>query len=240
MLRGLEELTVADRAEQQALFRAQVLGALLARPLNRGELRAGLLALAQQRFRRPGADRSRSFAVPTLERCYYRYRHGGLAALRPQSRSDLGRARALTEEQRALLLEVRRAHPTASAALILRTLTDSGRLPPQMLTARTLRRLYQQAGLPRASRKLDDQTVAEVRQRLRWQAQRVDQLWQGDVCHLMTLQDGHRRVPVLLHALLDDHSRYLVHLEVRCTEREQDMLEVLLQALRRGPPPDSL
>lgn len=94
-----------DHAEAVALFRAEVIGALTRRELDRGELAAALRALAQQRFRPPGATHTRQLAASTLERWYYAYRAGGLDALKPRPRSDRGRARALTAEQRALLLD---------------------------------------------------------------------------------------------------------------------------------------
>jgi hypothetical protein len=45
---------------------------------------------------------------------------------------------------------------------------------------------------------------------------------------------------VRIHALLDDASRYVVALEARTTEKESDMLELLVGALRRHGAPDAL
>ena len=118
----MDPLKPIDHAEAMALFRSEVVGALVRRELAHGELRAALRALSATRFRPPDSTRTRTFSVPTLERWLYAYRRGGLAALRPQPRSDRGRARELTPEQRALLLDIRREHPSASVALILRTL----------------------------------------------------------------------------------------------------------------------
>ena len=124
----MDSLTPKDHAEAVALFRSEVIGALARRELDRGELRAALVEISGQRFRPPGSEHTRSFSVPTLERWYYRYRAGGLAALRPRPRSDQGRARELTDEQRELVCDIRREHPSASVPLILRTLVADGRL----------------------------------------------------------------------------------------------------------------
>jgi putative transposase len=59
-----------DHAEAVALFRAEIVGALVRRELDRGELAAALRALSQQRFRPPGSTHTRQLAVPTLERWY--------------------------------------------------------------------------------------------------------------------------------------------------------------------------
>jgi transposase InsO family protein len=222
-----------DHAEAVALFRAEVIGALTRRELDRGDLAAALRALAQQRFRPPGARHTRQLAASTLERWYYAYRAGGLDALRPQPRSDRGRARALTDEQRELLLDVRREHPTASAPLIVRTLVADGRLPRGAVSVSTVTRLYRDAGLERGERP-DGHT------RLRWAAAHPGALWHGDVCHGPSLRVGSTTKPLRIHALLDDASRFVVALEAHHSEREADMFGIFLRALRRHGAPGAL
>jgi transposase InsO family protein len=229
----LDGLSPRDHAEAVALFRAEIIGALARRELGRGDLAAALRALAAERYRPPDSATLRSFGVSTLERWLYAYRAGGLAALRPQPRSDRGRARELTPEQRALLLDIRREHPTASAALILRTLVTDGRLAAGAVSATTVARLYRDAGLERGARP-DGHT------RLRWQAEHAGALWHGDVCHGPSLRIGATTRPLRIHALLDDASRYIVAIEARHGEREADMLALLLAALRRHGAPDGL
>ncbi len=109
----METLTPKDHAEEVALFRSEVVGALTRLELPRGELAARLELLSKQRFRPPGASATRTFAVPTLERWYRLYKRGGLAALRSEPRSDRGAARALTPEQQELVCEVRGAKTPA-------------------------------------------------------------------------------------------------------------------------------
>ncbi|MFO0618487.1 MAG: DDE-type integrase/transposase/recombinase [Polyangiaceae bacterium] len=69
---------------------------------------------------------------------------------------------------------------------------------------------------------------------------RPDALWHGDVCHGPTLVVGESRTPVRIHALLGDHARFVVALRVVSTEREQDMLELIVGALRTHGKPDAL
>ena len=128
------------------------LAALAHRDLERGELRDALRALAKLRFRMPGARFTRCIAPSTLERWVYLYRAGGLVALKPKLRSDRGRGRELTPEQRALLLDIRREHPSASVPLILRTLVLDGRLSKDAVSETTVARLFRDAGLPRGVR----------------------------------------------------------------------------------------
>jgi putative transposase len=82
-------------------------------------------------------------------------------------------------EQRQLLCDIRREHPSASVPLILRTLQTDGRLDKGAVSASTVRRLFAEGGLDRIP--MRDGTGAKTR--LRWQAERPGALWQGDVCY---------------------------------------------------------
>jgi putative transposase len=231
----MDPLTPQDHAESVALFRAGIIGGLVCRELCRGELGQELHLLAQLRFRPPGLDHTRTFSVPTLERWYYRYREGGLAALRPRPRSDRGRGRDLDPEQLQLVLDIRREHRSASAPLILRTLCAQGQLAPDLVSAGTLNRLYDQHGLDRQAMR----DGAGAKTRLRWEAARPGDLWHGDVCHADHLIGGVRQ-PVRIHGLLDDASRYVPALQAHHQERELDMLVVSVSAWRKHPAPGTL
>lgn len=112
----MPSLVPRDHHEAVALFRAGVIGALARSELSRGELAAELRKLAERKWRPPGRRATKTYGASTLERWYYAYRRGGLDALRPDARSDRGRARELTAEQRELLLDVRREHPSPDYA----------------------------------------------------------------------------------------------------------------------------
>jgi hypothetical protein len=76
--------------------------------------------------------------------------------------------------------------------------------------------------------------------RLRWQAERPGLLWHGDVCHMPSVSIGGVLRPLRIHALLDDCARYVVGIEAHHTEREREMLGLLVGALRRHGPPKAL
>jgi transposase InsO family protein len=233
----MDELTPKDRAEAIALYRAQIVGPLVRGDLGHGDLRAALLSLTQQRFRAPRSHSPQSYSIATLERWYYAFRDGGLEALRPKPRKDRGRARDLTDEQKTLLLGIRQEHPHASVSLILDTLVADGRFERNAVSVSTVRRLFAEQGLDRVSLR-----GAEGRGkiRLRWQAERPGALWQGDVCHAHALRIDNVPKPVRVHALLDDASRFVIAIEAMHSEREVDMLALLVRALRKYGPPDAL
>lgn len=98
--------------------------------------------------------------------------------------------------------------------------------------------MYADASLDRVSMRSGNGNRGKVR--LRWQAERPGALWHGDVCHATPIRVGDRAVPVRVHALLDDASRFIVAIEARHHEREVDMLELMVRALRKYGAPDAL
>jgi putative transposase len=232
----MKDLTPKDHAEAVATFRHAVIGPVCARELSRGDLAAALREISQTRVRPPQSKLTKMYSVPTLERWLYAYRRGGLPALRPRGRSDRGRGRYLTDELRQLICDIRREYPSASARLIVRTLEADGRLEAGTIRPGTVRKLLRQEGLDRIAVR----DGAGSTTRLRWQAAAPDALWHGDVCHGPTLWLSGVRTPLRIHGMLDDCSRYVVALEAHANEREQDMLRVLIRALRLHGKPDVL
>jgi putative transposase len=232
----MKDLSPKDHAEAVALFRSEIVGALTRRELDRGELADALIELSKQRFRPPGAKFSKTYSLATLERWHYAYKSGGLDALKPAPRSDRGRCQDLTMEQRQLLLDIREEHSAASVPVILRTLVAEGRLEPNAISASSVRRFYQESGLDRVA--VRNQARGKVR--LRWQAERPGALWHADVCHGSAVLIDGQSLPVRIHGILDDASRYIIALEAFHHERESEMLTLLVRAVRKHGPADAL
>lgn len=235
MLKSVEGIGAKDHAEAIAIFRAQVIAPLCVGKLARGERAELLAALSEQMFTPPGADTSRCYAAPTIERWLYRYRRGGAEALRPVSR-ERGAALVLTEELRGLLVQIREQHPSASAELIVSTLEHDGRLIAGTVSPNTVRRLFRLHGLDKKSVRAAERGSI----RRRWQTATVNELWHADVCHGPALTIDGRSVPLRIHALFDDHSRRIIAIQACITERESEMLMLLVKALRLHPAPTTL
>lgn len=217
--------------EAVAAFRLGIVGDLLARALDRGELRAELIARAQHRYRPPGSPTTRRYHWKTLQRWLYQARQGA-QRLQPAPR-DRGHALVLDNTQRETLLEIRRSFPSASAELILGEAVRNGVVANGQLSVSTLRRLFHDHDLSRTS--LNRATRRALRRK--WQADKVGQIWHSDVCHVtVTGLDG-RRHAWRVHGLLDDFSRFCPRLEVRETEMERDLLEVFTTGLLGHPAP---
>jgi putative transposase len=222
------------RAEEMAAFRYGIVGDLVASELERGELQDELKKRASKRYRQPGAQASRTFHWKTLQDWYYRCQDDGLAALVQQSRS-IGHALSLDEEQRELMLDMRKEHPTAATELILAEAVRNGVIPAGAVSEATLRRLFRDHDLGRHAA-----NRADRRERRRWQADRVCRIWHADVCHVWLRDDQDRPKKAYVHGILDDRSRFVVALRACEHEREVDLLSVLCEALLRFPAPDVL
>jgi transposase InsO family protein len=218
-----------DRTKE-ALFRHAILGDLLSRKLRWGELCPSLTALSQQTFE-DNLGRPRRIAQKTLEEWFYKYRHGGFEALKPESRSDQGHSRSLTPELQQLVCDLKREDPGRSAPLILRELELAGRIRHHQVKVSALQRVLKRQGL--SGPKMELQRPA----RYRWEASMCGELWQGDAMHGPVLHNPAtgRRQRAIIFGLLDDHSRIIPYLEAGFGETGQRFLSVLYNAIaRRG------
>jgi hypothetical protein len=231
-----ESIQPKDHAEAVAIFRAQVIGPLVARTLVRGELASAISEIAASPLRAPGCGSPRLYAPTTIERWYYAFRVGGLEALKPRLRSDRGYAQSLTIEQQQLILGIAEQRPEVNASVLLRTLVRDGRIEKGQITESTLRRFLRQHGLDRHTQR----RKAKGRVRRRWAAERSGQLWHADVCHGPALSIDGKAVALRIHAILDDASRFIVQMRAFSSEREVDMLELLIDALRLHGRPRTL
>jgi transposase InsO family protein len=128
---------------------------------------------------------------------------------------------------------MKREDPGRSAALIHRELELAGRLRRGEVSTSAIRRLLRRAGLSGPRMEIERPV------RLRWQASRCGELWQGDALHGPSLFDSAsgRPVRVKIFALLDDRSRLVPYLRADFHETQTAFLSVLLGAiLRRGIP----
>jgi putative transposase len=171
----------------------------------------------------------RCYGRSTIDRWVREYRRGGLAALRPQPRSDSGLVRAapeLFEEAVAQRLEL----PTRSAAQIAEIIWARHRV---RVAPRTLRDQLRRRGLHREA------LAAEPKVFGRYEAARPNERWITDV--LVDPWVPFPRIPASIRArlfvIVDDHSRLLVHGRFHPVENTRAGQEVLRAAIvRRGLP----
>jgi len=242
-----------SRSRHWAELRFSIIGHLLARPPERGELAGELERLAGQTWQHPASGAPLRFGVSTIERWYYKAlaaKQDPVSALARNTRKDRGRDLAVTGPLAEALLAQYREHPSWSyklhadnlAALV--TLDSSlGQVVPSYST---VRRFLAARGLLRQRRRPSRRPGAiaanvqrERREVRSFEVEHVGGLWHLDFHHgsrNVLGSDGRWRKPYLL-GVLDDHSRLCCHMQWYLAESAENLIHALSQAfLKRGLP----
>lgn len=247
-------------ARKWAAFRFGVIGQLLsAPPQGRGDLAKALSELAGRTWAHPTTGRPARFGASTIERWYYRARHGRgdpVSTLARKVRSDVGRSALLSTPVRDLIFEQYRAHPSWSVKLHhdnLQVLAEKDPRLESLPSYQTLRRFMRGQGLVRQRRRhrsrrdfaakasISDQPEVshEVREVRSFEATHVGSLLHLDFHHgkirVLTAR-GEVAAPIAL-ATIDDHSRLCCHVQWYFGETTRDLVHGFSQALmKRGLP----
>lgn len=162
------------------------------------------------------------------------YKEGGrqLDALRPKRRSDRGSYKGLDQTLRTAIKELKAENPAMTLPVIINKLRHRHVIAPgDRLNTATIYRYIRQE-------KLSD-GVAQPVDRRRFEAAYPNEIWQCDVMHgplaRASATDAKRKA--YLCAIIDDHSRLIVHAEFYLTETFASLKDALRRAIeRRGIP----
>lgn len=230
-----------------ALFRYGLIAEFLHRPSNQPGLYQRLREKSSQAYQIPGSQRQR-VAAETLRHWIKDYKRGGIDALKPKPRHDLGRSRALPQHVADQLLALKEEQPHLSVAQLIASLTPvttpvttpaaapATPRPGWPASASTVYRLLRRAGLMDKSA---EHTCGCDADRRRFAFEHPGQLWMSDVMHgpSVTLEGSRTRRKAYLIAFLDDATRVVPYCAFALAESTQAFLPVFKQALmRRGIP----
>ena len=231
-----------------ALFRYGLIAEFLHQPTNQPGLYQRLRHKASQDYQIPGSLRRR-VAAETLRHWIKDYKRGGIDALKPKPRNDLGRSRALPQPLADQLLSLKEEQPHLSVAQLIdvvvsptpgtatpSTTTPTFALPAWRPSASTVYRLLRRAGL--MDKSAQPHTAPDADRR-RFAFQHPGQMWMSDVMHgpSVTLEGSRTRRKAYLIAFLDDATRVVPYCAFALSENTQAFLPVFKQALiRRGTP----
>lgn len=232
-----------------AHLRFSIVGPLLARPPDKGELARELEKLASRRYPHPGCEgKWLHFGISTIERWYYQAlgTDDPVKALGRKIRSDSGQGRAVDSEISKILHQQYLLYPGWSYKLhadnLVAELTQKQLGPAPSYSS--VRRLMIAKGWLRRSRPenegqqraLDRLENREVRS---YEAKYVHQLWHLDFhrCRRRVADSkGEWHTPKAL-CVLDDRSRLCCHLQWYLGETAEDLIHGLSQAFfKRGLP----
>src|SRR5690606_24180983 len=146
-------------------------------------------------------------SAETLRSWVRRYRKGGLLALRDKPRPQRG-VQALTPEQIATVIALKREVPERSLERIVRIAEETGLIESGVLRRSTLHRVLQREGI--SARPASASSTKDLD---RFEALAPNDLWQSDMRMGPWLPDPERpgkarQAP--LYSFLDDHTRKLL------------------------------
>lgn len=252
--------TTTRRHERWANLRHAIIGALLAAPPRRGELRAALAALAARTYVHPNTGEPVQFAFSTVERWLHLARkaagHGDtVRALRRKIRKDAGTRRAVSSAVVVAIVAQHKAHPTWSYQLHADNLVaqvELGELVGRVPSYTTVRRLMKERGLFRQKRRqrrgneeINDHSreIFEARETRSYESEFVHGLWHLDFHGAkfvrIVLANGTVVTPKLL-GILDDRSRLCCHAQWYLDETGETLVHGLSQAIQKRRRPQQL
>jgi transposase InsO family protein len=252
--------TTDRRHERWANLRHAIIGALLAAPPRRGELRVALEALAAKTYTHPITGEPVRFAFSTVERWLHLARkaagHGDtVRALRRKIRKDAGLRRAVSSAVVVAIVAQHKAHPTWSYKLHADNLVAQvalGELAGRVPSYATVRRLMKERGLVRQKRRqrrgpeeLTDRSreIFEARETRSFESEYVLALWHLDFHAAkvvrIVLASGALVTPKLL-GILDDRSRLCCHAQWYLDETAETLVHGLSQAIQKRRRPQQL
>lgn len=188
-----------------ALFRFGVLGPLVSARLEHGDRRAYFAEAAARRHLWPDG-REVTLSPRTIEAWFYAYARGGLSALRPRSRRDAGRSRAIEAGLEELIRRAKLEKPRRSVRRIIRMLERAGLASKGSLSRASVLRVLQAARI--SARPVRGPSC----ERRSFIAEHAGDLWVGDALrgpHVVAPDGKLRRA--LLFSQIDNATRFLVH-----------------------------
>lgn len=144
-----------------------------------------------------------TFSPLTLKKWYWKYTDGGLEALIPKARIDLGKSRALTEDVCRQIHAYRKQFPYITGKKIYEKLIAEGYMKQTDASADTVYRYLKAAALTKEGMSPQECLAFEFRN--------ANDCWQADTTMgPVIVWEGRRRQTYLI-AFIDDKSRLMVH-----------------------------
>ena len=223
----------AEKQEKIALFRFGVIAPLVGlKKTERGETEKIIREITKREWSIPESHRSyisRSVVMDWIKR--YESSGGDLKSLWPKTRIDKGRLRSMNEETEQAILKLKKElGPRVTLPVFLQIARERGILPLDFSTSmQTLYRLFERHGL-------DEGAPAGIDRR-KFESELPNDLWQADIMHGPLIVEDKRKRKAFLIAIIDDHSRLIVHAWFYLNERLESFLDCFKKAVaKRGLP----
>jgi transposase InsO family protein len=225
-----------ERAQAVALARFSLISKIQELLSQHVPLRVALERVASSSVGPPGPDgNARALPRRTLEDWWYRYQHGGFAALHPKSRSDRGLPRKLSPEQERLIVAQVKNQPAIAIKVLYRLWKQQDPTLPAL--SAIYRALHRHDLGQRSRHYLMRQAISGPTKA--FEAPLVNELWMADFSPgpFLHLTGQKKATPTHLCALLDDHSRLVPYAAYYLRADTRSFHHSLQEAIvRRGLP----
>jgi putative transposase len=225
-------LSEKDKRLQIATFRFGVISEFVTGvKLHYGEKERLVREKIGRTYDLPFSSRSR-IARSTVEKWINDYKKAGfrLEGLEPRERSDKGKTRALSAHIKLAIKELKKEDPHIRVPAIVTCLQHRKLIAAdEILNPSTVYRYLAAEELTSVNE--------EAKDKRHFEASHPNEIWQSDVMHGPYVRmDGKSRKSYLI-AIIDDHSRFIVHAEFYLAETLENFLDCLRQGiLKRGLP----
>ena len=179
----------------------------------------------------PFSERTR-ITRSTLEKWIVDYKRAGfrIDGLYPVERSDKGKTRALSSSLKLAIKELKKESPQLKAPALITCLKHKKLITAdEHINHSTLYRYLRTEKLMSINEDAVDKRHFE--------ALHPNDIWQSDVMHGPFVRVEGKTKKAYLIAIIDDHSRFIMHAEFYLSETRENFLDCLRQAiLKRGLP----
>lgn len=208
--------------KQMALFRFSLIAPVVAGTYQEASKIAYFRVAADKDYTLPNGQVAR-FAATTLKAWYLSYMAGGLDALIPRNRIDLGKSRILSGDVCRQITAYREKFPHITGKKIYEKLIEEGYMKKTDASLDTLYRYLRSNGMTK-----DGMPPQEC---LAFEFEHANDCWQADTTQGPVITyDGRRRQTYLI-AFIDDASRLLVHGEFYFEDNALNMQRTFRKAI---------
>lgn len=222
-----------DETLDLALWRYGIISPLLHGHSDDRSLALKMNELASDVYRRP--DGALVQPTPeTLRKWLYRYRRGGLPALRNQPRSDKG-SHKIPEDLTSAMFALRDQHPRWTIAAMLQHLLETGQWNGRKPSESAFYRFAARHNLQRDPHLQNHGAAVKP-----FAFDAFGQMWIADFLHGPKIRTGRNRRKTLLHMILDDATRWGVQGDFDFSETVEVLIQDLVAAAGRFGIPQRL
>lgn len=229
-----KNLTNEDR-ERIAYARYQIILPLIR--LSRDE-RVELIKEIARKEHDLGYGKKRGVSKRTLWRWIRRFTEDGLRGLMPEQRRDKGKIRVIDDTRLNKALQLKKELPKRSVRKVIRLMELEKEIREAEIKGSTLARIFQEKGYTR-----EELTGIEPKVRRRFQREKVNSLWQGDLKDGIWLPDPEnpsKMKKTYLVGFVDDCSRLVPWGEFFWDEKLPCLETTLKKGIQRRGIPDQV